>query len=113
MMTKIKALLVSFGYRKVDETMYLKPMGFVGMVAKIDDENLTLSSNFFKKHDDNELLTWNSKNLNISELTEMELDKASYKFALAEEEIFHKVYGGKPFNSITAQEVVMVQEGIL
>jgi hypothetical protein len=43
----------------------------------------------------------------------MELDEASYKFALAEEEIFHNVYSGKPFNSITAQEVVMVREGIL
>lgn len=111
MMTKIKALLVSFGYRKVDETMYLKPIGFVGMVARINNEELTLFSSFFNKN--GKLVTWNSKSLNISELTEMELEEASYKFALAEEEIFHKVYGGKPFNSITAQEVVMVREGIL
>lgn len=111
MITKIKALLVSFGYRKVDETMYLKPMGFVGMVARINNEELTLFSSFFNKK--GKLVTWNSKSLNISELTKIELDKASYKFAEAEEEIFHKVYGGKPFNSITAQEVVMVQEGIL
>lgn len=111
MITKIKTLLVSFGYRKVDETMYLKPMGFVGMVARINNEELTLFSSFF--HKNGKLVTWNSKSLNISELSEMELDEASYKFALAEEEIFHNVYSGKPFNSITAQEVVMVREGIL
>ena len=111
MMTKIKALLVSFGYRKVDETMYLKPMGFVGMVARINNEELTLFSSFLNKN--GKLHTWNSKSLNISELTQMELDEASYKFALAEEEIFHKIYGGKPFNSITAQEVMMIEQGVL
>lgn len=110
-MTKIKALLVSFGYRKVDETMYLKPMGFVGMVARINNEELTLFSSFLNKNE--KIVTWNSKSLNISEITEMELDEASYKFALAEEEIFHKVYGGKPFNSITTQEVMMIEQGVL
>ena len=48
MMTKIKKLLISFGYRKIDNFLYMKPMGFVSMVAKIEDEKLTLSSNFFK-----------------------------------------------------------------
>ena len=81
MMTKIKALLVSFGYKKIDETMYLKPMGFVGMVAKINNEELTLFSSFLNKNGN--LVTWNSKSLNISEFTDMELDEASYKFALA------------------------------
>lgn len=46
MMTKIKKLLVSFGYRKFDNFIYMKPMGFVSMVAKIEDEKIILFSQF-------------------------------------------------------------------
>lgn len=113
MMTKIKKLLVSFGYRKIDNFLYMKPMGFVSMVAKIDDEKLTLSSNFFKKHDDNKLLTWSSRNLMISEIDEMEFDELSRTFASIENEVYHIVYNGKPMNIITAPEIMMIEQGVL
>ena len=113
MMTKIKKLFVSFGYRKIDNFLYMKPMGFVSMVAKIDDEKLTLSSNFFKKHDDNELLTWSSRNLMISEIDEMEFDELSRTFASIENEVYHIVYNGKPMNIITAPEIMMIEQGVL
>lgn len=118
MMTKIKKLLISFGYRKIDNFLYIKPMGFVSMVAKIDDEKLTLSSNFFKKHDDNELLTWefltwSSRNLMISEIDEMEFDELSRTFASIENEVYHIVYNGKPMNILTAPESMMIEQGVL
>ena len=113
MMTKIKKLLVSFGYRKIDNFLYMKPMGFVSMVAKIDDEKLTLSSNFFKKHDDNKLLTWSSRNLLISEIDEMEFDELSRTFASIENEVYHIVYNGKPMNILTAPESMMIEQGVL
>ena len=113
MMTKIKKLLVSFGYRKIDNFLYMKPMGFVSMVAKIDDEKLTLSSNFVKKHDDNELLTWSSRNLMISEINEMEFEELSRTFASIENEVYHTVYNGKPMNIITAPEIMMIEQGVL
>ena len=88
-------------------------MGFVSMVAKIDDEKLTLSSNFFKKHDDNKLLTWSSRNLLISEIDEMEFDELSRTFASIENEVYHIVYNGKPMNILTAPESMMIEQGVL
>lgn len=113
MMTKIKKLLVSFGYKKIDNLIYMKPMGFVSMVAKIEDEKLTLSSNFFKKYDDNKLLTWNSRELMNSEIDEMEFDELSRTFASIENEVYHTVYNGKPMNIITAPEIMMIEQGVL
>lgn len=113
MMTKIKKLLVSFGYKKIDNFLYMKPMGFVSMVAKIEDENLTLSSNFFKKHSDNELLTWSSRTMMNSEIDEMEFDELSRTFASIENEVYHTVYNGKPMNIITAPEIMMIEQGVL
>ena len=113
MMTKIKALLVSFGYRKIDNFLYVKPMGFVSMVAKIEDEKLTLSSNFLKHNDDNVLVTWNSKDLMNSEIDEMEFDELSRTFASIENEVYHIVYNGKPMNILTAPESMMIEQGVL
>ena len=113
MMTKIKKLLVSFGYKKIDNFLYMKPMGFVSMVAKIEDENLTLSSNFFKNHSDNELLTWSSRTMMNSEIDEMEFDELSRTFASIENEVYHTVYNGKPMNIITAPEIMMIEQGVL
>jgi hypothetical protein len=112
-MTKIKKLLVSFGYKKIDKFIYVKPMGFISMVAKIEDEKLTLSSNFFKKHDDNVLVTWNSKDLMNSEIDEMEFEELSRTFASIENEVYHIVYNGKPMNIITAPEIMMIEQGVL
>ena len=112
-MTKIKKLLVSFGYKKIDNFIYMKPMGFVSMVAKIEDEKITLSSNFFKKHDDNELLTWNSREMMNSEIVEMEFDELSRTFASIETEVYHTVYNGKPMNILTAPEIMMIEQGVL
>lgn len=113
MITKIKALLVSFGYRKVDETMYHKPMGFVSMVAKIEEDKLTLSSNFLKHNNDNVFVTWNSKDLMNSEIDEMKFDELSRTFASIENEVYHKVYNGKPMNKLTTPEVMMIEQGVL
>lgn len=113
MMTKIKKLLVSFGYRKIDNFLYMKPMGLISMVAKIDDEKLTLSSNFFKNHDDNDLLTWSSRKMMNSEIDEMEFDELSRTFAFIEIEVYHTVYNGKPMNILTAPEVMMIEQGVL
>lgn len=113
MMTKIKKLLISFGYKKIDNFLYMKPMGFVSMVAKIDDEKLTLSSNFLKHNDDKVLVTWSSKNLMNSEINEMEFDELSQTFASIEDEVYHTVYNGKPMNILTAPEVMMIEQGVL
>ena len=113
MMTKIKKLLVSFGYKKIDNFIYMKPMGFVSMVAKIEDEKLTLSSNFFKNHGDNELLTWSSREMMNSEIDEMEFEELSRTFASIENEVYHTVYNGKPMNILTAPEIMMIEQGVL
>lgn len=111
MMTKIKMLLVSFGYRKINENMYIKPIGFIGMVAEIKDGVLTFFSDFINKH--GERSTWDSRQLDISLLSEMDFDKASYEIARAEEEVYHKVYGNKPCNTITSAEILMIEQGIM
>lgn len=118
MMTKIKKLLVSFGYRKIDNFLYMKPIGFINMLAKIKDEKLTLSSNFFKTHDDNnlltwKLLTWSSRDMMNSEIDEMEFDELSRTFASIENEVYHTVYNGKPMNILTAPEIMMIEQGVL
>lgn len=113
MMTKIKKLLVSFGYKKIDNFFYVKPMGFVSMVAKIEDEKITLSSNFLKHNDDKVFITWNSKNLMNSEIEEMEFDELSRTFASIENEVYHTVYNGKPMNILTAPEIMMIEQGVL
>lgn len=113
MITKIKKLLVSFGYKKIDNFLYMKPMGFVSMVAKIDDNKLTLSSNFFKNHDDNKLLTWSCREMMNSEIDEMEFDELSQTFASIETEVYHTVYNGKPMNILTVPEIMMIEQGVL
>ena len=91
----------------------MKPIGFVSMVAKIEDEKLTLSSNFFKIHDENKLLTWSSREMLNSEIDEMEFDELSRTFASIENEVYHTVYNGKPMNIITAPEIMMIEQGVL
>jgi hypothetical protein len=91
----------------------MKPMGFVSMVAKIEDEKLTLSSNFFKNNNDKVLVTWSSRNLMISEIDEMEFEELSRTFASIENEVYHIVYNGKPMNIITAPEIMMIEQGVL
>lgn len=88
-------------------------MGFVSMVAKIEDEKLTLSSNFLKYNDDKVLVTWNSKDLMNSEIDEMEFDELSRTFASIENEVYYTVYNRKPMNILTAPEIMMIEQGVL
>lgn len=111
MMTKIKKLLVSFGYRKIDNFIYMKPMGFVSMVAKIEEEKIILFSQFTSSF--GEHLIWYKKEIKIPELIEMEFNEMSRNFAFSENEVYHTVYSGEPSNIITSTEIEMIEQGVL
>ena len=44
---------------------------------------------------------------------EMEFNEMSRDFALSENEVYHTVYSGEPFNIITSTEIEMIEQGVL
>lgn len=108
MLTKIKAVLISFGYRETEPNLFMKPVGFVGYVAKIDGETLILKT-IFKNKDDNDLIVWGSREINIREFIEMEMGDAQRFFAERESDIFTNIRGYGTFNWITPAELLTLQ----
>jgi hypothetical protein len=108
MLTKIKAFLISFGYRETEPNLFMKPVGFVGYVAKIDGERLFLKT-VLKNNDDNDLIVWGSREIDIREFTEMEMEDAQRFFAERESAIFTNSMGYGTFNWITPAELLTLQ----
>jgi hypothetical protein len=108
MITKIKAFLISFGYRESEHNMFIKPVGFVGYVAKIDGERLFLKT-VLKNNNDNDLIVWGSREIDIREFTEMEMEDAQRFFAEIESAIFTNSMGYGTFNWITPVELLTLQ----
>ena len=108
MLTKIKAFLISFGYRETEPNLFMKPVGFVGYVAKIDGERLFLKT-VLKNNDDNDLIVWGSREIDIREFIEMEMGDAQRFFAERESDIFTNIRGYGTFNWITPAELLTLQ----
>lgn len=108
MLTKIKAFLISFGYRETEPNLFMKPVGFVGYVAKIDGERLFLKT-VLKNNDDNDLIVWGSREIDIREFIEMEMGDAQRFFAEIESAIFTNSVGYGTFNWITPVELLTLQ----
>ena len=109
MLTKIKTVLISFGYRETEPNIFMKPVGFLGYVAKIDGETLILKS-IFKNKDDNDLMVWGSRSFNIPDMiSDMGMEGTQRYFANMESAIFTNITGYGTFNWITPAELLMLQ----
>ena len=110
MTKKIKELLISFGYRKVEEGLYLKPYGLMLISAKIESNTIVLKS-LFKNNPTHNIEVWGTREIKVDESVDANVLKMD--FGYAEMGLFVNGIGGDTFNWLTPAEQLMIEEGVI